>query len=42
MGRIILEISAIFVGFNFGYMMGYKAYLRHIQDVIEEEHNKNN
>ena len=42
LGRIILEIAVIFVVFNLGYVMGVKACSRYIQDVIEENQNKNN
>lgn len=42
MGRIILEISAIFVALNVGYIMGYKACRNYIQDVIEDKLNKDN
>lgn len=36
LGRIILEIAVIFVVFNLGYVMGFKACSRYIQKVIEK------
>ena len=40
-GRIILELSVVFVVFSLGYTMGFKACSRYVKDVIEKHINKN-
>lgn len=40
-GRIILEISVIFIVYCLGYIMGFKACSRYVKDVIENHRNKN-
>lgn len=40
-GRILLEVSVVFVVFWMGYTMGFKACSRYIQDVIKQHENNN-
>ena len=40
-GRIILEISVVFVVYAFGYTMGFKACSRCIKDAIKRRSRKN-
>ena len=40
-GRILLEVSVIFVVFWMGYVMGFKACSRYILDAAKENKRKN-